>query len=91
MKMSTPSSCSQVDISFSKGFEDWTPNRFLLGADAEDQKRAPGVIRRHIDDPNMLGPLFVEPDPVTGDGVRLAVSWKSDVGITALAERVVRL
>lgn len=59
-------------ISTSTNFEHWTPNRFLFGADAEDQRMAPEVIRRRLADPNMLGPLFVDPDPATG--------WKPDDG-----------
>lgn len=59
-------------ISMSSDFEHWMPNRFLFGADAEDQKMAPDVIRRHIKNPNMLGPLFVDPDPATG--------WKPPAG-----------
>ncbi len=53
-------------IAFSEDFMHWTPNRFLFGADAKDQELAPGVIRRHVNDPNTLGPLFVDPDPATG-------------------------
>jgi hypothetical protein len=61
-------------ISMSSDFEHWTPNRFLFGADAEDQRMAPEVIRRRIANPNMLGPLFVEPDPASG--------WKPPAGET---------
>jgi hypothetical protein len=70
-------------ISFSEDFEHWTPNRFLFGADARDQERAPDLIRKHINDPNMLGPLFVDPDPATGwkppEGVKHQPTWRAEV------------
>ena len=70
-------------ISFSEDFEHWTPNRFLFGADAKDQELSLDVIRRHVNDPNMLGPLFVDPDPATGwkppDGEVHQPTWRAEV------------
>jgi hypothetical protein len=69
-------------IASSSDFEHWTPNRPLFGADAEDQKMAPDIIRRRLDNPNMLGPLFVEPRPSDGakppDGSHQPV-WRAEV------------
>ncbi len=70
-------------IASSTGFEHWTPNRPLFGADAVDQEMAPAIIRRRIADPHMLGPLFVEPEPGTDaprpdDGPRQPV-WRAEV------------
>ncbi len=62
--------CSSTD------FEHWTAPRSLFGADAEDQQMAPDVIRQHVNDPHMLGPLFVDPDPASG--------WKPPRGTTHL-------
>lgn len=53
-------------VSSSDDFEQWTPNRALFGADAADQAMAPAVIRRRLENRNMLGPLFVEPPPAEG-------------------------
>jgi hypothetical protein len=53
-------------ISISEDFVNWTPNRFLFGADAEDQVLAPGVIRKRLTDPGLQQPLFADPDPDTG-------------------------
>jgi hypothetical protein len=70
-------------IASSPDFEHWTPNRFLFGADAEDQKMAPDIIRRRLDNPNMLGPLFVEPEPVAdakpADGLPHQPVWRAEV------------
>ncbi len=53
-------------IAFSEDFKRWTRPRFLFGADAEDQRLAPDVIRTYIADPGLAKPLFVDPDPATG-------------------------
>lgn len=70
-------------ISSSTDFAHWTPNRPLFSADAEDQKMAPGVIRRRLDNPNMLGPLFVEPEPGTSappsDNLPRQPVWRAEV------------
>ncbi|MCP4641733.1 MAG: hypothetical protein GY851_14925 [bacterium] len=69
--------------SFSEDFVHWTPNRFLFGADAKDQEMAPDVIRRHVNDPNKFGPLFVDPDPATGwkppEGEVHHPTWRAEV------------
>ncbi len=70
-------------IATSTDFEHWTPIRFLFGADAEDQMDAPPVIRRRLQDPAMLGPLFVDPDPASGTGPsgsgKLQPAWRAEV------------
>lgn len=53
-------------IATSEDFEQWTPNRFLFGADARDQELAPRIIQARLDDPGMQHPVFVEPDPASG-------------------------
>ncbi len=68
-------------IASSSDFEHWTPNRPLFGADADDQKMAPDIIRRRINNPNMLGPFFVEPQPADGaktDATHQPV-WRAEV------------
>ncbi|MFA6243583.1 MAG: hypothetical protein WC655_21760 [Candidatus Hydrogenedentales bacterium] len=70
-------------VSTSTDFEHWTPNRFLFGADAIDQKMAPGVITRRIENPNMFGPFFVEPNPAItptpNDGLMHQPIWRAEV------------
>ncbi len=53
-------------IAISTDFVHWSTPRFIFGADAEDQRLAPDVIRRYIADPGLAKPLFVDPDPATG-------------------------
>lgn len=53
-------------IAESEDFVHWTPNRFLFGADAEDQPLAKEIIRNYLADPALAKPLFVEPDPDSG-------------------------
>ncbi|MBX7258873.1 MAG: hypothetical protein K1Y02_21095 [Candidatus Hydrogenedentes bacterium] len=70
-------------IATSTDFEHWTPNRLLFGADAIDQKMAPDVINRRLNNPNMLGPFFVEPNPavtpVPNDGLMHQPIWRAEV------------
>jgi len=66
-------------LSTSTDFEKWTPRRMLFGADAEDQRMAPGVIRRRLGNPAMLGPLFVEPAPGTGAAPGPQPVWRAEV------------
>ncbi|MBI5094552.1 MAG: hypothetical protein HZB26_19230 [Candidatus Hydrogenedentes bacterium] len=54
------------NIATSEDFAHWTPNRFLYGADAEDQPLAREFIRKRLADPALAKPVFVEPDPDTG-------------------------
>ncbi len=53
-------------VAFSDRFVDWTAPRFLFGADEQDQKLAPDVIRKRLNDPGLTRPLFVDPDPASG-------------------------
>lgn len=53
-------------IATSEDFVHWTPNRFLYGADADDQPLAREFIRKRLADPGLQRPVFVEPDPSTG-------------------------
>ncbi len=62
-------------ISISKDFVNWTKNRFLFGADAEDQPLALAFIRNRLVDPGLARPVFVDPDP--------AVGWTPPAGKTA--------
>ncbi len=66
-------------LSTSTDFEHWTPRRMLFGADAEDQRMAPGVIRRRLANPAMLGPLFVEPMPQPGAAPGPQPVWRAEV------------
>ena len=53
-------------LSISEDFEQWTDPVLNFGADAEDQARAPEIIRERLADPGLARPLFVDPDPATG-------------------------
>ncbi len=66
-------------LATSTDFEHWTPRRMLFGADAEDQRMAPEVIRRRLDNPAMLGPLFVEPMPQPGVPAGPQPVWRAEV------------
>lgn len=66
-------------LSTSTDFELWTPTRILFGADAEDQRKAPDVIRHRLDNPAMLGPLFVEPAPGSGAAPGPQPVWRAEV------------
>ncbi|MBN1343711.1 MAG: hypothetical protein JXQ73_13570 [Phycisphaerae bacterium] len=69
-------------ISVSTDFERWTPNRFLFGADDEDQPLAKEFIRRRLADPGLAKPLFVDPDPDAGwrppEGKRIIPTWRAE-------------
>ena len=61
-------------IAISEDFVHWGKNRFLFGADAEDQPLAREIIRRRMIDPGLAKPLFVSPDP--------AIGWRPPEGKT---------
>ena len=70
------------NVSVSADFAEWRPPRFCFGADAEDQRRAPDIIRRRLKDPGLVDPFLVDPDPELGvtpaPGEKWIETWCAD-------------